>query len=240
MAIEVVTTGDRPDLNFGPAFRDAWPEFIFHDKHTAKFLERVRRYFPRFDLLVLDDGDVVAGGWGVPIAWEGQELPGGYDEVLARSVEGHENDTVPDTLCVMAAVVLPDRRAGGLAGTFLTALRDRATAAGLTKMIAPVRPSLKSRYPLTPMERFATWTRADGLHVDPWIRTHQRLGASILWPAPRSMEITGTVAEWEEWTGMLFPESGRYVIPDGLDLLIVDREHDIATYREANLWMRHL
>lgn len=198
----------------------------------------MRRYFPKFDVLVLDDAQVVAGGWGVPLAWAGEELPGGYDEALAVSVEGHENGTAPDTLCVMAAAVHTGLRGSGLAATVLTALRDRATAAGLSKVIAPVRPTLKSRYPLTPMDRFATWTRPDGLHVDPWIRTHQRLGASILWPAPRSMEITGTVAEWEEWTGMLFPEPGPYVIPDGLDLLHVD--DDTATYLEANLWMRHL
>lgn len=239
VAIEVMTTGDRPDLDSGAVIKDGFPEFIFHDQGTARFLERVRRYFPRFNVLVVDDGQVVAGGWGVPIVWSGEELPGGYDDALAASVLAHENGTAPDTFCVMAAAVRSDRRGGGLAGTVLTALRDRATAAGLAKVIAPVRPSLKSRYPLTPMDRFVTWTRADGLHVDPWIRTHQRLGASILWPAPRSMEITGSVAEWEQWTGMPFPESGPYVIPDGLDLLVVDRENDMATYREANLWMRH-
>lgn len=239
MTIEVVTTGDRPDLDAGAVIEDGFPEFIFHDQQTARFLERVRRYFPNFDVLVLDGAEVVAGGWGVPLAWSGEELPGGYDDALAVSVDGHENGTAPDTLCVMAAAVRPGLRGGGLAATVLTALRDRATAAGLSKVIAPVRPTLKSRYPLTPMDRFATWTRPDGLHVDPWIRTHQRLGASILWPAPRSMEITATVAEWEEWTGMLLPESGRYVIPEGLDLLAVDRENDTATYREANLWMRH-
>jgi len=89
------------------------------------------------------------------------------------------------------------------------------------------------------MERFAAWTRDDGLHIDPWIRTHQRLGATILAPAPRSMVITGTVAEWEGWTAMAFPETGEYVVPDALDLVRVDREHDRGTYVETNLWMRH-
>jgi hypothetical protein len=80
----------------------------------------------------------------------------------------------------------------------------------------------------------------DGLHLDPWIRTHQRLGARILRPAPRSMVITGTVAEWEAWTGMTFPQTGRYVVPDALDLVRVDREADRGSYAETNLWMRHL
>ena len=90
------------------------------------------------------------------------------------------------------------------------------------------------------MANFARWMRGDGLHIDPWIRTHQRLGASILGPAPRAMVITGTVAEWEEWTGMAFPESGRYVVPDALGPVDINREKNRGTYEETNLWMQHL
>ena len=90
------------------------------------------------------------------------------------------------------------------------------------------------------MENFARWARSDGLHIDPWIRTHQRLGASVLAPAPRSMIITGTVAEWEAWAAMAFPETGKYVVPDALDLVIIDHERDRGTYSETNLWMRHV
>jgi hypothetical protein len=38
---------------------------------------------------------------------------------------------------------------------------------------------------------------------------------------------------------MLFPASGVYVIPDGLNVLRVDRDADVATYVEENLWVRH-
>jgi len=107
-------------------------------------------------------------------------------------------------------------------------------------MIAPVRPVLKSRYPLTSMADFARWTRADGEHLDPWIRTHQRLGARIIAAAPESQTMTGTVAEWEQWTGMVFPESGQYVIPQGLSLLRIDRSTDEGSYTEPNIWMQHL
>jgi hypothetical protein len=54
------------------------------------------------------------------------------------------------------------------------------------------------------------------------------------------MIITGTVTEWEQWTGMAFPESGRYVVPDALDLVDISREKDRGTYAETNLWMSHL
>ena len=241
--LEIVMTTDRRDLEeqARDAFRVVWPEFIFHDPVSAAHIGRVETYFPQYDVLLLDEGQVVAGGWGVPMRWDGtaSALPDGYDGALVSAVTGHENGVPPDTLSIMAAAVRTDRQGAGLAGKTLTALRERATAAGLQRVIAPVRPALKSRYPLTPMEHFARWTRSDGLHLDPWVRTHQRLGASILAPAPRSMIITGTVREWEGWAAMAFPETGRYVVPDALDLVAIDREQDRGTYAETNLWMRH-
>jgi hypothetical protein len=53
------------------------------------------------------------------------------------------------------------------------------------------------------------------------------------------MVITGSVSEWENWTGTVFPDSGTYVVPDALDLVEIDREADIGTYIEPNLWMQH-
>ena len=243
--LEIVTTADRPDLDdeARAAFRPGWPEFIFHDPIVSEHIGRVETYFPHYDVLLLDGGQVVAGGWGVPLRWDGAtgDLPEcGFDGALARAVTGHESSVPADTLCVMAAAVRADRQGTGLAGSTLTVLRERATSAGLRRVIAPVRPSLKARYPLTPMESFARWARGDGHHLDPWIRTHQRLGATILTPAPRSMTITGTVADWEDWAGMAFPESGQYVVADALDLVAIDRDQDCGTYHETNLWMRHL
>jgi GNAT superfamily N-acetyltransferase len=243
--IEVVTSGERHDLDeeARAAFHPTWPEFIFHDPVSAQYIDRVEDYFPRYDVMLLDQGRVMAGAWAVPLRWNGQVngLPDrGYDGALISSVTGHENGEPADTLCIMAAAVRADRQGTGLAGQALTALRERAVDTGLRRVIAPVRPALKSRYPITPMDSFARWMRADGLHIDPWIRTHQRLGAIILAPAPKAMTITGTVAEWEEWTGMAFPDSGRYVVPDGLDPVDIDREQDRGTYEETNLWMQHL
>jgi hypothetical protein len=114
-----------------------------------------------------------------------------------------------------------------------------ARAHGLGDLIAPVRPSWKERYPLTPIERYAYWTRDDGLPFDPWMRVHVRLGGEILRPEPRSLAITGTVAEWESWLDQALPESGEYVFPRGLATLAVDREADRGEYWEPNVWMRH-
>jgi hypothetical protein len=155
-------------------------------------------------------------------------------------VTEHEDGTEPNTLVVMGAMVRKDEGGRGWAGAILQALREEALGRGLVSVIAPVRPTLKQRYPLTPIETFTGWTRADGLPLDPWVRTHVRLGASVLGCAPRSQTITGSVAEWESWTGLDLPVSGEYVIPDGLALLSVDRDADTGIYHEPNIWMRHV
>jgi GNAT superfamily N-acetyltransferase len=239
----IITTADRPDLDEqGKAvLLPGWPEFIFHDEVSTELIGRAAAYFPRYDVRLLDDGMIVAGGWAVALRWNGTagDLPAGYDGALIAAIAGHESAILPDTLCVMAAAVDSARQGAGLGGQVITALATRAAQAGLERMIAPVRPVLKSRYPLTPMENYARWTRDDGSHVDPWIRTHQRLGAVILCPAPRSMVVTGTVAEWEQWAGLAFPETGRYVVPGALDLVEIDTERDHGSYAETNLWMRH-
>ena len=71
------------------------------------------------------------------------------------------------------------------------------------------------------------------------MRVHERLGATVLKPEPRSLRITGSVAEWEEWTATDFPESGDYWFPRGLAPVTIDREQDRGAYWEPNVWMRH-
>jgi hypothetical protein len=53
------------------------------------------------------------------------------------------------------------------------------------------------------------------------------------------MRITGTVAEWEAWTRMQFPETGDYVFPAGLATVHIDRDRDRGEYWEPNVWIIH-
>jgi hypothetical protein len=62
--LEIVTTSERPDLEdeTRAAFRQNWPEFIFHDPVSREYIGRAEQSFPGYDVLLLDDGAVVAGG----------------------------------------------------------------------------------------------------------------------------------------------------------------------------------
>lgn len=240
--VETMGARERPDDQMDQLFGDGWPAFITADQVVKEYIGTVRDLFADLELVLLDVDDIpVAAGWAVPLCWSGdpRHLPSGYTDTLVRAVEGHNKGESPDTLVVMAAQVHPGRRGQGLAGEFLTAMRSLADQQGWARVIAPVRPTLKSRYPLTPIEQFASWTRRDGLPLDPWLRTHQRLGAKIIANAPTSQTMTGTVGQWEEWAGMRFPGSGTYVIPDGLSTLQIDVDNDRGVYVEPNVWLQH-
>jgi hypothetical protein len=119
------------------------------------------------------------------------------------------------------------------------AMKSIGAAHGLSRLIAPVRPSNKSQYPLLALPRYLAMEKEPGLAYDPWIRVHQRLEGRVVKICEKSMRVTGSVERWQEWTGMRFPESGSYPVPGALTLVEVDCEADIGVYVEPNVWMVH-
>jgi len=203
---------------------------------------RVVAEYPEFLFYAWDDEreEVVGVGHAIPAAWDGDRssLPdGGFDAVL-EALFAREPPT-PTVLCALGIQIAPECRGQGLSRRMVERMAEIGRDHSLDTLIAPVRPTLKHRYPLIPMERYVSWRRPDGTHLDPWIRTHERLGADIVKVAPASGVVTGTVAEWERWTEMAFPESGTYVVPGALVPIEINRERDEGVYVEPNVWMVH-
>ena len=140
-------------------------------------------------------------------------------------------------LMAIAISVAPSRQGERLSGRMIESFKENASTAGLASVIAPVRPTLKERYPLIPIEQYQEWRRDDGSHFDPWIRIHEHVGGEIIAPAPESMTIRAPVEDWESWTGMTFPGDGEYVFPSALATLIV--EDGVGTHVEPNIWVLH-
>jgi GNAT superfamily N-acetyltransferase len=245
--IRVVTLADRPDL--AAAVRrllaSIWPpemEFIHHDSVCGRHWGSLYGEFAAYQPVLCDPrGVVVAAGFTIPLAWSGRrrDLPSGIDGALERGVRGRQRGRPPTALSALLAAVAPGLQGHGLSARLIRAMRGVAARHDLDALIAPVRPTLKHRYPTTPIRRYMHWTRADGAPFDPWLRVHWRLGAKVLRVAPRSMVVTGTVAEWEEWTKMTFPESGRYVVRGALAPVSIDRRRNRGRYVEPNVWMLH-
>ena len=203
---------------------------------------RLHDTFAGFQILFCDaSGALVALGHTVPFIWDGdlEDLPPTINEVMERAVDANRRGLAPNTLCALAALVTGSQQRRGLSAEILRAMRSLAAEHGMHSLVAPVRATLKSLYPLTPIERYALWKRDDGSPFDPWIRVHWRLGAEYLKLAPEALVVIGNVSEWEEWTAMSFPESGEYVIPGALQPVTIDRERNTGRYLDANVWMRH-
>jgi GNAT superfamily N-acetyltransferase len=210
--------------------RRAWPEIVFHDAVSNEYWGRLYSERPEFQFALVEDGELLAEGNSIPVSG----MPASWRDGLREGFGGG----APDRLCALAILVDPDHQRKGLSRLMLEHMRGLARERGW-ELVAPVRPSLKERYPLTPIERYAAWRRADGLLFDPWLRAHERLGAEVIGIAESSLLAEGTVAELEEWTGREFPESGSYVVPGALVPVEIDRERDVGVYREPNVWMRH-
>ena len=245
MSAQLLTAAERPDL-WERAYEQivgVWPKYNEQGDVLGRHWSRLDQDFADTQLVLYDEeADVaLAHGHTIPCRWDGtvDGLLGGIDDVMAGAVRLFDEGGEPNTLSALAIEIPPRHQGGGRARTMIGGMRDIAARRGFGSLIAPLRPTWKERYPLTPIERYAAWTREDGLPFDPWIRLHVRLDAEILKPVPRSMHITGTVAEWEEWTELPLPESGTYVFPHALAPLEVDREADRCEYWEPNVWVRH-
>ncbi len=175
-----VTFATRPDLI--PLCDDfngvVWPEFMLNDPVATDHWHHMEQSWPELQLVLLDaDGTIVATGCTSPLVWDGtdQGLPVGWDDQLLRAVADHESGRVADTLGAIQIVVDPARQGTGIASVMILGMRALARERQMRAVIACVRPTWKERYPLTPIERYATWRREDGLPFDPWIRLHERL-----------------------------------------------------------------
>jgi GNAT superfamily N-acetyltransferase len=236
--VRVFTYAERPDLAARTGeIADTLPEFAGAGAAVVAHWAKLRTELPQLQLVLWDDqADRVVGRASTLPAREAEGLPGGIDDMLELWF-GAGPRPEPDVLSAMVAVVDRSRQGEGLSRLLLEAMRDLAAREGFSSLIAPVRPTRKDRYPLIPLERYARWTRGDGLLFDPWLRLHARLGAELLEVCPASMRIEGTAAEWEAWTGMVLPEDGSYVVPGAL--VPVEVRDGRGVYVEPNVWMRH-
>lgn len=221
----------------------AFPEFLLQDPIWDACFPRFFDLFGELQVVLRDgaSGETIGFANCVAIEWDGTKakLPQGTHDVIQRAVAAREAGQAANTLVPIQAIVLPDHLGTGASKGLREALREVAARNGLERSITPLRPTEKARYPLAAMERYVEWTREDGEPLDPWLRIQRRFGAELLGVCEDSLVIEGTVAEWEAWTGLAFPESGEYVVEGALVPVQIDRESGRGRYSEPHVWLQH-
>lgn len=186
----------------------------------------------------------------------------------------------PNALSALSMTVRSDRRKRGLAEMLVEAMKRTAQAEGLQALVVPLRPTRKAEFSLVPMQDYMTWklekeatttltvtstpsmqnghATKQELPFDPWLRKHISLGGTMVKVAPCSMVVHGSIAEWQEWTGVDFDnhlqeiqskdvkkelESDREYLeipfPGGLVPLRLYVAEKRCSYFEPNIWVYH-
>ena len=241
---EIATIVERPDLRAQlPEIEgQVWPAFMLESEVASRYWGRLFTELGDYQTAFVDEGGtVIAAGMTIPIFWDGDTatLPEGWDAVLQLGFQQLDSGVTPNAMSALSAIIRPGYQGQGLSTEVLRAMRRIGVERGFHSMIAPVRPTMKSLYPLIPIVQYARWTRHDGLPFDPWMRVHARLGAEVLAPAPHSMHIGGTVEEWEKWTGLHMPVSGEYVAAGALQPISINHEAGRGVYYDPNIWVIH-
>jgi hypothetical protein len=183
-------------LSSGPTCGSAgstrpWPEYNLHGDVLNQWWGLLDEELAELQFVLYDEAEdlVVAEGHTGPIVRDGRDesLPGGIDAAIATVFADRRAGREVTALCALAAETSRNGRRRGLAVEILSSMRTLAVRHGVRHLVAPVRPSWKERYPLTPIERYAGWRRPDGQLLDPWMRVHERLGARVSTPLPESM-----------------------------------------------------
>lgn len=248
MDVLISSLAERPDLApYFDNFPDSWPKFMYHDVVSEHLFDLLVAAHPESNLIAVDSSDPaspVARTCAFPFSWPTDPdhgLPaGGYDQVLLRGAADLINKPARGRIAAALEVTIrPDQRGHGRSAEMLSALRHALSGLGYESLVVPVRPNEKHRYPHEPMQTYIERTRPDGLPADPWLRTHVRLGASIVGIAATSMTVTAPLDDWRRWTSLPFETDGPVIVPLALVPVHCDLANGVATYVEPNVWVHH-
>ena len=219
-----------------------WPEFMQHDDIIRKYWPNLYTQFPNFQFALLDNDEIVGIGNTVHLNWQKSfvELPdSGLDWAIEKANTDFKSGSNSNLLIGLQILINEKYQGHGLSFEMLKIMKDIGKTNGIDTIALPVRPTLKSNYPLIQIDDYVTWQNKKGLPFDPWLRVHIKAGGKIVGICKRSMDISGSVSEWEKWTGFIFPGSGDYIIDKALIPVNIDKEKGIGKYIEPNVWIVH-
>jgi GNAT superfamily N-acetyltransferase len=218
----------------------SWPEFMQHDAVVNKCWDHLYREFLQFQIGLFDGSQAIAVANTLPLNWSGKDddLPDtGLDWAIQKACDDHNEGITSNMLVAVQILIDPTYRGKEISYILIDAMKKLAKSSGIYKMALPVRPTRKHEFPDMEMQDYVNLKNESGRSYDPWIRTHQNSGGQIGRICYQSMKISGSVPEWEKWTGLKFHKSGLHVVKGALSPIRIDMEANTGVYLEPNIWV---
>lgn len=133
----------------------SWPQFMLN--WDCKEWSHLYTTFAQYQILITsDDDEIMAFGHTIPIFWnESVELISDNLDILIKdAVKANKNGKKPNVLLALAAVVSENHKGKGLSYEVVKEMKDMAIKHEITDVLIPVRPTLKTKYPLIPLEQY--------------------------------------------------------------------------------------
>lgn len=246
MNYKITYAADQPNqLDLTDPFTEkAWPQFMLHDSVANTNWAKLFELFPEYQFTFRDteNDEIVAIANSIPLSYkkEFDSFPQeGWDWVLQKGMDDFNNNIPPTIMSVLSIVITPNYQGKGISTLVLQEMRKIGMRKKYSHFIAPVRPNMKTLYPLIPIEEYIHWKNSDEKQFDAWLRVHESIGGTIVKVCHKAMKITGTVSEWEEWAKMQFPATGTYIVKGALVPITINREKNEGLYIEPNVLVVH-
>jgi hypothetical protein len=223
----------------------SWPNFLVEPSDipdpglTFELTQQeIARRLPVWGIRRESDKALVAYAHGALIAADlsKNHLP---DLGWQFAIESAFSNEPRNCMCLLAANVDPQVRSLGHSQLLLEKSKLITHELGFKTMIGPVRPTLKSDFPLMPMTEYMAKKTDSGEIYDPWLRLHTKCGGEVLNICSQSVVVRATLPKWREWTGLPLSTSGDQVLKMGLVPLKIDLQKNIGVYTEPNVWFRY-
>ncbi len=244
MNYKIVNFKERPDLYdlqddiCGKAF----PVFLYYSEIADRYWDKMVTYYKEYQLLLLDEDKIIAVINCIPMNLDipDEALPEeAFNWGFEKGIKDFEAGKKINAVMGVQIVIPEECRGKGISSIAVQELKNMCAKMGIKRLVIPIRPTLKSKYPLNDIDNYIKWKNKDGLPFDPWLRVHVRKKAKIIKVCRKAVEIKAAVKEWEAWTKMKFPESGAYVVEGALCPVVIDRENNLGTYIEPNVWISY-
>ena len=244
MHYKIANFKERPDLydTQEEICGKAFPTFLYYSEIAANTWDKMIEYYQEYQLLFLHDEKIVCVFNCMPMNndFTDEELPDdAFEWGLAKGIKDFE-DSKEINAALGVQIIIPQNFQGKrISHIAVTEIKNMCVKMGIQKLIIPVRPTLKSKYPINDIANYIKWTNDKGLPFDPWLRVHVEHNGKIIKPCNEAVKIKGSIKQWETWTKMSFPESGMYVVDGALCPVKIDKKNDVGVYTEPNVWVSY-